>query len=80
MEKEFMLTTVDNPHNPYDDFTSWLMYDIEKGYNTCSLLGRVVQLEDEMSSNEMDDEISRAIEEIIFYDEAGLYTKAFKKD
>ena len=80
MEKEFMLTTVDNPHNPYDDFTSWLMYDIEKGYNTCSLLGRVVQFEDEMSSNEMDDEISRAIEEIIFYDEVGLYTKAFKKD
>ena len=80
MEKEFMLTTVDNPHNPYDDITSWFMYDIDKGYNSCSLLGRVVQFEDEMSSNEMDDEISRAIEEIIFYDEVGLYTKAFKKD
>ena len=77
MEKEFMLTTVDNPHNPYDDITSWFMYDIDKGYYSCSLLARVVQFEDNMTSGEMDAEISRAIEEIIFYDETGLYTKAY---
>ncbi len=80
MEKEFMLTTVDNPHNPYDDITSWFMYDIEKGYYSCSLLARVAQFEDNMSSIEVDEEISRAIEEIIFYDETGLYTKAYKED
>jgi hypothetical protein len=80
MEKEFMLTTVDNPYNPYDDITSWFMFDVEKGYYSCSLLARVAQFEDNMSSTEVDEEISRAIEEIIFYDETGLYTKAYKED
>ena len=34
MARKVGLTTIDNPYNPFDDFTSWLMFDIEKGYNT----------------------------------------------
>ena len=34
MIKECALTTIDNPFNPFDDFNSWFLYDIEKGYDT----------------------------------------------
>ena len=34
MSKVCMLTTVDNPFNPFKDFDSWLMFDNEKGYNS----------------------------------------------
>ena len=27
-----MLTTVDNPFDPFEQFTSWFMFDEEKGY------------------------------------------------
>ena len=29
MAKDCMLTTFDNPYNPFDDFTLWMMYDKE---------------------------------------------------
>ena len=78
MEKECMLTTFDNPYNPFDDFTSWFMFDIEKGYNTCSYLGRIVNLSDDLCQKEVDEEVERAIDEIIFYDVRNIYKKVYK--
>ena len=73
-----MLTTFDNPYNPFDDFTSWFMFDIEKGYNTCSYLGRIVNLSDDLCQKEIDEEVERAIDEIIFYDFRNIYKKVYK--
>ena len=78
MEKECMLTTFDNPYNPFDDFTSWFMFDIEKGYNTCSYLGRIVNLSDDLCQKEVNEEVERAIDEIIFYDFRNIYKKVYK--
>ena len=36
--KEFMLSTSDNPYNPFTQFKEWYSFDISKGYNTCSYL------------------------------------------
>ena len=27
-----MLTTIDNPFDPFEQFTSWMLFDKEKGY------------------------------------------------
>ena len=78
MAKECMITTFDNPYNPFDDFTSWFMFDIEKGYNTCSYLGRIVNLSDDLCQKEVDEEVERAIDEIIFYDFRNIYKKVYK--
>ena len=78
MGKECMLTTFDNPYNPFDDFTSWFMFDIEKGYNTCSYLGRIVNLSDDLCQKEVNEEVERAIDEIIFYDFRNIYKKVYK--
>ena len=70
-----MLTTFDNPYNPFDEFEKWFLFDVEKGYNTCSLLGRIAKLSDEMSQKEEDEEVERAIDEIIKYDFTNRYKK-----
>ena len=57
-----MLTTYDNPFNPFEQFSSWFLFDVEKGYNTCSYLARIAKLSDEMSQQEEDEEVERAID------------------
>ena len=78
MAKDCMLTTFDNPYNPFDDFTLWLMYDKEQGYNTCERLARVAKLSDDMSQDEVDAETARAMDEIIFYDFLNIYKKVWQ--
>lgn len=75
MSNEFALTTIDNPYNPFDDFTLWLLFDKEKGYNTCEYLARTVNLSSDLSEKEMEDEIERAMDEIIKVDPFNIYRK-----
>ncbi len=72
---ECMLTTVDNPFNPFDNFSSWFLFDIEKGYNSCSYLGRIARTSDQLSDEENANEIERAIDEIVKYDFRNIYRK-----
>lgn len=70
-----MLTTFDNPYNPFEQFASWFLFDVEKGYNTSSYLGRIARISDQLSEEENNLEIERAIDEIIKYDFGNIYKK-----
>ena len=80
MSNDVMLTTYDNPFNPFEQFSSWFLFDVEKGYNTCSYLARIAKLSDEMSQQEENEEVERAIDEIIKYDFMNIYKKVRKQD
>lgn len=74
------LTTFDNPFDPFEDFASWYLYDaINKGYNTCGYIARISNVEESMSQKEKDDEIERAIDEIISNDFLSIYKKVTKE-
>lgn len=72
---EAMITTVDNPYDPFDQFDDWFRFDEEKGYHTCSYLGRVTRTSDEMSDEEFQNAIEQAIDQIIKYDFMNIYKK-----
>ena len=78
MAKEFMLTTIDNPFDPFEQFIEWNLFDVEKGYNSCSRLARIAKLSDDMTEKETSEEIERAIDEIIKYDFMNIYKKVIK--
>ena len=75
MIKDCMITTHDNPFDPFDQFTSWFLFDVEKGYNTCSYLARIANISNDLSQTEIDEEVERAIDEIIEYDFLNIYKK-----
>lgn len=70
-----MLSTIDNPFDPFDEFDSWYRFDTDKGYNSCSYLDRIARTSDQLSDFENETEIERAIDEIIKYDFMNVYTK-----
>ena len=74
-----MLTTIDNPFNPFDDFTSWFMYDVEKGYNSCSYVARIAKTSEQFTEKENNAEIERAIDEIIEHDFMNIYVKVTRE-
>ncbi len=69
------LTTIDNPYNPFEQFVPWFLFDVEKGYNSSSYLGRIARTSDALSEEENDREVERAIDEIIKYDYRNIYVK-----
>ena len=73
------LTTVDNPYDPFEQFTSWFLFDEEKGYHSTSYLGRIARTSDQLSDEENNQEIERAIDEIIKYDFTNTYRKVKEK-
>ena len=79
MIMESRITTIDNPYDPFDDFNSWFMFDIEKGYNSCGYLGRIAKTSEQLSDEENNFEVERAIDEIIKYDFRNIYKKIKKK-
>lgn len=77
--KGVALTTIDNPFNPFTDFTKWFLYDIEKGYYSCAYLARIARTSDQLSDAENLNEIERAIDEIIRLDFMGIYKKVYEE-
>lgn len=75
MAKEYMLTTVDNPYDPFAQFDEWYEYDNLKGYNTCGYLARVAKTSNELSDKLNSLAINDAIEEICNYNWLGIYRK-----
>lgn len=82
--EDYMLTTIDNPFNPYTQFDDWYAFDEQKGYCSCGLLARIAKvsdnfdLNDENFENNQNLEILRAIDEIVKLNPLGIHTKFYK--
>ena len=79
MSKQSMLTTVDNPFDPFEQFSSWFLFDVEKGYNSCGKLARIANVSESMSETEFNNEIDSAIDKLIKVDFLDIYKKVTKE-
>jgi len=70
-----MLTTIDNPFNPFTHFDEWYAFDTQMGYNSCAYLDRIASISLELPTEEASNDIEAAIDEIIKYDFRGIYIK-----
>lgn len=75
METEVMLTTFDNPYDPFDDFDQWYSFDKQMDYNTCEKIARIARSSESFSTKEDKEETERAIDEIIDHDFLNIYKK-----
>lgn len=77
--KEFLITTIDNPYNPFSEYEDWLRFDEENGYNTQNYVARVLQVKDLDDSLSEDEKLDIALESILSINQ-GLYVKAYSTD
>lgn len=76
----FMLTTSDNPFDPFNQYDEWRAFDEGKGYFTNEYLARIALISPEMTDEMIDDEFNRAIDEICEYNILGIYEKVTEDD
>ena len=80
MSRMTAISTKDNPYDPFDNFEQWMLFDVQKGYNSCGLLARIATYSDAMTDEEVQKETERAINEIIRLDLTDNYIKVVKEE
>ena len=75
-----MLSTVDNPYNPYTHWDEWLAWDSQAGYYTPGLLARYIITSPELSDEDQDAAVEMAMDQIIKENPMGVSVKVYKKD
>lgn len=75
MPTKSMLTTVDNPHDPFNNYDDWTAWDERQGYHTQAFLSRVAVVSDDLSEADYDAAVEHAIDEIVEENILGLYRK-----
>lgn len=77
--KQSRLTTIDNPHSPFDDFGAWYAWDMASGYNTCGFLARIIISSDQLSEADQERANELAIDEIVKENVTGVYRKVTRE-
>lgn len=74
-DTEYMLTTVDNPFDPFTRFDEWYAYDVKMGYHSCAFLDRITKNSNELSEADQALAIQNAIDEIVSENVSGMWKK-----
>lgn len=70
-----MLTTIDNPYNPFTEYDEWWAFDQSAGYYTIQYLARITRTSSELSETDQDLALEEAIDEIVRENITGVYKK-----
>lgn len=70
-----MLSTSDNPYNPYTDFDLWFAFDTQNGYNSCAYLARQIESSPNASPEDENKAVEEAIDRIVALNLTGNYIK-----
>ena len=79
METTSMLTTVDNPHDPFTQWDDWYAYDMRAGYHTPGLLARVAFVSNDLSEADQALAVQSAIDEIVQENVSGVHRKVTRE-
>lgn len=73
--KRHVLTTVDNPYSPVDEFKKWYIWDYQHGYMTAQRVAKVAKTNRYMTDAEAQRIINGVVDDFIRLDDAGIYKR-----
>lgn len=72
---EYMLTTVDNPYDPWTQWDLWFAWDAQAGYHSPGLLARIARTSPDLSEADQSLALQDAIDEIVRENVRGVHMK-----
>jgi hypothetical protein len=72
-----MLSTSDNPYNPFTDWKQWYAFDTQNGYNSCAYLARMCDAYADASPDDEEKSYEDAIDRICKLNLTGNYIKVY---
>lgn len=72
---EYMLTTFDNPFDPFTQWDEWFAFDLDAGYHTPGLLDRIAHVSDDLADADVHLAIQQAIDTIVDENFSGMHKK-----
>lgn len=79
-DSDVLITTVDNPFDPFNDFDNWYRFDVDHGYYTWSKVCRLADYKDSNSEQENDRAFEAAIDRLVEIDFLNLFKKVKASD
>lgn len=76
---QFMVTTTDNPFDPFTQYEQWDRFDCQHGYYTMNYLMRLANVSTDLTDQEYEDEIEAAVDTICRLNVLGIYKKVSTK-
>jgi len=70
-----MLSTIDNPYNPFTQYDAWYAYDTQAGHHSAAFLARITHSSDDLSDEDQKLSIEQAIDEIVRENVTGMFIK-----
>lgn len=78
--RECLVSTTDNPYNPFTQWEEWYEFDESRGYHTTSYLARIVVVSDDLSDEDYKMAVNDAVDEIVSFNLSGNYIKVYKEN
>ena len=73
-----LVTTIDNPFNPFTQFDDWYRFDNDHGYHTCEYLARIAKTSIDLDDEAYANAVNEAVDEIVRLNINGLYKKVYE--
>lgn len=82
ISKEYMLSTLDNPYNPFTQYDEWYIFDCQKGYYSCSYLAREFEAHHKpyLTEEQKAKQIQEVIQNIVDNDKSGIFCKVTRNE
>lgn len=79
MIDECLLTTLDNPYDPFTQNESWSLFDLQHGYASNQWLAKYTYASQKMEEEDFRQEVSDGIDRFLAINPFGIHYKLFKK-
>lgn len=77
---DYMVTTMDNPWNPFTHYHEWLSFDTSHGYNTDQWVYILSKTSSDLLKDEMEEQIDAGVESLLALDPFGIHVKVYDYD